>query len=49
MMKPFKYTVGNSVLTNEQRKFYEENGYIIFRHLVSDELIEECRYVFQFK
>lgn len=45
-MTSYKYTVGNSVLTKEQRDFYEENGYLVFRHLVSDDIIEQCRYVF---
>lgn len=41
----YKYSVRNSILSDEQRKFYEENGYIVFRHLVDEELLEECRWV----
>ncbi|XP_022914030.1 phytanoyl-CoA dioxygenase, peroxisomal-like isoform X2 [Onthophagus taurus] len=31
----FKYTASNRALTNEQRQFYEDNGFIIIRGLVS--------------
>lgn len=39
----FQYTIDNSLLTWEQRKFYEENGFIVFRKLIEDDLLEECR------
>lgn len=42
-MKTFKYSVGNSVLTQEQREFYEKNGYLVFRHLINDDVLDECR------
>lgn len=29
------------VLSEEQTRFFEENGYIILKHFLSDELIEE--------
>lgn len=40
---PYKYTKNNSVLTNEQRDFYEKNGYILLRNLVSSRLLDELR------
>ncbi|XP_060102292.1 phytanoyl-CoA dioxygenase, peroxisomal [Heteronotia binoei] len=36
----FFYTLDNNVLTPEQRHFYEENGYLLIKNLVSDEDIE---------
>ncbi|XP_010134646.1 PREDICTED: phytanoyl-CoA dioxygenase, peroxisomal-like, partial [Buceros rhinoceros silvestris] len=38
------YTLDNDVLTTEQRQFYEDNGYLLIRKLVSDEDIEHFRY-----
>ncbi|NWI99030.1 PAHX protein, partial [Crypturellus undulatus] len=37
------YTLDNSLLTTAQRQFYEENGYLVIRKLVSDEDIERFR------
>ncbi|KFV71767.1 Phytanoyl-CoA dioxygenase, peroxisomal, partial [Struthio camelus australis] len=37
------YTLDNDVLTTEQRQFYEENGYLVIKKLVSDEDIERFR------
>ncbi|NWR57843.1 PAHX protein, partial [Bucorvus abyssinicus] len=37
------YTLDNDVLTTEQRQFYEDNGYLLIRKLVSDEDIERFR------
>ncbi|KFQ99116.1 Phytanoyl-CoA dioxygenase, peroxisomal, partial [Nipponia nippon] len=34
------YTLDNDVLTTEQRQFYEDNGYLLIKKLVSDEDIE---------
>ncbi|KAH0616431.1 hypothetical protein JD844_027519 [Phrynosoma platyrhinos] len=34
------YTLDNNLLSLEQRQFYEENGYLIIRNLVSNEDIE---------
>jgi phytanoyl-CoA hydroxylase len=31
----FRYTVDNPLLTLEQRKFYEENGFILIKKVVS--------------
>ncbi|KAF5305414.1 hypothetical protein FQR65_LT18703 [Abscondita terminalis] len=39
----YVYTKDNNYLTNEQRDFYEENGYLIVRNLVDSELIDECK------
>ncbi|XP_066993380.2 phytanoyl-CoA dioxygenase, peroxisomal [Anabrus simplex] len=38
----FRYTVDNPHLSWEQRKFYEENGYIVIPRLVHEELLNEC-------
>lgn len=40
----FRYTQDNDVLSLEQRKFYEENGFLIIKNLVSDADIERFRY-----
>uniref|UniRef100_U3I8R4 phytanoyl-CoA dioxygenase n=1 Tax=Anas platyrhynchos platyrhynchos TaxID=8840 RepID=U3I8R4_ANAPP len=39
----FHYTLDNNVLTPEQRQFYEDNGYLLVKKLVSDEDIERFR------
>ncbi|XP_008109667.1 phytanoyl-CoA dioxygenase, peroxisomal isoform X1 [Anolis carolinensis] len=36
----FCYTLDNNLLSPEQRHFYEENGYLVIRNLVSSEDIE---------
>lgn len=41
----FKYTQDGGVLTNEQRQFYEDNGYIVIRNNVSHALLDEVRYL----
>ncbi|KFQ22016.1 Phytanoyl-CoA dioxygenase, peroxisomal, partial [Merops nubicus] len=33
----------NDVLTTEQRQFYEDNGYLLIKKLISDEDIERFR------
>lgn len=38
----FRYTINNHLLSQSQRKFYEENGYLVIPHLIEDELLEEC-------
>ncbi|XP_027628251.1 phytanoyl-CoA dioxygenase, peroxisomal [Tupaia chinensis] len=43
----FQYTLDNNVLTLEQRKFYEENGFLIIKNLVSDADIERFRTQFE--
>ena len=40
----FRYTLDNNVLTLEQRKFYEENGFLVIKNLVSDDDIQRFRY-----
>ncbi|XP_015727837.1 phytanoyl-CoA dioxygenase, peroxisomal [Coturnix japonica] len=39
----FRFTLDNNILTTEQRQFYEDNGYLLIRKLVSDEDIERFR------
>ncbi|XP_014463049.2 phytanoyl-CoA dioxygenase, peroxisomal isoform X1 [Alligator mississippiensis] len=39
----FHYTLDNDLLTPEQRHFYDENGYLLIKNLVSDEDIERFR------
>ncbi|XP_067414795.1 phytanoyl-CoA dioxygenase, peroxisomal-like [Emydura macquarii macquarii] len=36
----FRYTLDNNLLTPEQRHFYDENGYLLIKNLVSGEDIE---------
>ncbi|XP_039213489.1 phytanoyl-CoA dioxygenase, peroxisomal [Crotalus tigris] len=36
----FRYTLDNSILTLEQRRFYEDNGYLLIKNLVADEDID---------
>ncbi|XP_046534943.1 phytanoyl-CoA dioxygenase, peroxisomal isoform X2 [Equus quagga] len=43
----FQYTQDNSVLTLQQRKFYEENGFLVIKKLVSDADIERFRNEFE--
>ncbi|XP_058388800.1 phytanoyl-CoA dioxygenase, peroxisomal-like [Diceros bicornis minor] len=43
----FQYTKENNVLTLEQRKFYEENGFLVIKNLVSDADIERFRNEFE--
>ncbi|XP_044264186.1 phytanoyl-CoA dioxygenase, peroxisomal-like [Tribolium madens] len=40
-MGRFKYTQDGGILTNEQRQFYEDNGYIVIRNNVSHALLDE--------
>ncbi|KAK4874187.1 hypothetical protein RN001_013547 [Aquatica leii] len=39
----YEYTKDSVYLTNEQRDFYEENGYLIIRDLVDPELLDACK------
>lgn len=43
----FQYTLDTDVLTLEQRKFYEENGFLVIKNLVSDANIERYRNQFE--
>lgn len=40
----FRYTRDNNILSLEQRKFYEENGFLVIKNLVSDADIQYFRY-----
>ncbi|XP_072509365.1 phytanoyl-CoA dioxygenase, peroxisomal [Notamacropus eugenii] len=39
----FQYTLNNNVLTLEQRQFYEDNGFLVVKNLVSDADIQRYR------
>uniref|UniRef100_A0A0B7AXV4 phytanoyl-CoA dioxygenase n=1 Tax=Arion vulgaris TaxID=1028688 RepID=A0A0B7AXV4_9EUPU len=39
----FKYTIDDSKLTLEQRKFYEENGFLVIKKLVSPQKLNQYR------
>ncbi|XP_076688178.1 phytanoyl-CoA dioxygenase, peroxisomal-like isoform X3 [Callospermophilus lateralis] len=43
----FQYTLDNNVLSLEQRKFYEENGFLVIKNLVSDADIQRFRVEFE--
>ncbi|XP_025253325.1 phytanoyl-CoA dioxygenase, peroxisomal isoform X3 [Theropithecus gelada] len=43
----FQYTLDNNVLTLEQRKFYEENGFLVIKNLVPDADIQRFRNEFE--
>ena len=39
----FRYTTDKGCLTMEQRKFYEENGYIVIKNFLKSEDIEKWK------
>ncbi|XP_056000590.1 phytanoyl-CoA dioxygenase, peroxisomal-like [Ostrea edulis] len=39
----FRYTLDNPILSHEQRQFYEDNGYLVIRNLVSKEKLDVYR------
>ena len=41
----FKYTQDGGILSQAQRKFYEENGFLVIRNLVAKEQLKKYRYV----
>ncbi|XP_020855416.1 phytanoyl-CoA dioxygenase, peroxisomal [Phascolarctos cinereus] len=43
----FQYTVDNNVLTLEQRQFYEDNGFLVIKKLVSEADIQRYRAQFE--
>ncbi|XP_077025515.1 phytanoyl-CoA dioxygenase, peroxisomal isoform X2 [Tamandua tetradactyla] len=43
----FQYTLDNNVLSLEQRQFYEENGFLVIKNLVSDADIQRFRDEFE--
>lgn len=45
--EPFRYTLDNNVLSLEQRQFYEENGFLVIKNLVSDDDIQRFRAEFE--
>jgi len=45
--KKYRFTLPNGNLTNEQRDFYEKNGYIVIRKLVQQDKLEHFRKRFQ--
>lgn len=38
----FRYTLDNPLLTLEERQFYEDNGYLVVKGLIEDELLDAC-------
>lgn len=42
-MSNYRYTKSGNNLSEEQRQFYEENGFIIIRNLVEHSVLDECR------
>lgn len=38
----FRYTRNNPLLTLQQRQFYEDNGYILIKKSVSDQVLDQC-------
>lgn len=38
----FRYTRNNPLLTHQQRQFYEDNGYILIKNSVSDQVLDRC-------
>ncbi|XP_066136569.1 phytanoyl-CoA dioxygenase, peroxisomal isoform X2 [Saccopteryx bilineata] len=47
LSQQFQYTQDNNVLSLEQRKFYEENGFLVIKNLVSDADIDRFRNEFE--
>ncbi|XP_062578730.1 phytanoyl-CoA dioxygenase, peroxisomal-like [Saccostrea cucullata] len=43
----FRYTLDNAILSDEQRQFYEDNGYIVIKNLVSKEKLDLYREEFE--
>lgn len=46
-LQSFRYTLDNPLLSYEQRKFYEDNGYIVIRNLVPKEKLDVYRERFE--
>lgn len=36
----FKFTLPNPLLSNEERQFYEDNGYLLIKNLIPHELLD---------
>ncbi|CAJ0952457.1 unnamed protein product [Ranitomeya imitator] len=43
----FRFTLNNDLLTTEQRQFYEDNGFLVIKNLVSHEDLDDFRGVFE--
>ena len=41
--KRYRYTLDSGVLTAEQRDFYEENGYVVIRGVITPAELEEYK------
>jgi len=39
----FRYTLDNTLLTPEQRQFYEQHGFVVIRKLVDPNLLDACK------
>lgn len=46
-MPKFQYTVDGGILTQEERQFYEENGYFVVRGIFSEADIAEWKQQFR--
>lgn len=44
----FHYTLPNNILTDAQRQFYDDNGFLVIEKLIPDELLDKCAYVVYF-
>jgi len=38
----FRYTLNNSLLSQSQRKFFEDNGYLVIPQLIEDDVLDAC-------
>jgi hypothetical protein len=38
----FRYTLNNPLLSQSQRKFFEDNGYLVIPHLIENDVLEAC-------
>jgi hypothetical protein len=38
----FRYTLNNPLLSQSQRKFFEDNGYLVIPHLIEGDLLDAC-------
>lgn len=45
--KNYSFTLPNNALTSEQREFYEENGFIVIKKLISEQDIDKYKERFQ--
>ncbi len=43
----YQYTIANGALTNEQRDFYEKNGFILIKNLISSDKLDTYKGRFQ--